>query len=146
MAITTATYAAPFGAITTFRAIQAVETALNSFIAWHAKRVTEKQLGTFSVRELNDFGLVGPELQTRLQSPLSRIRPVAIMNIAKPAPFGAITAFRVIHALEAVKNNFVTWNAKRNTYKQLSVLSTRELEDIGLSRVELENLNTGFFG
>lgn len=70
---------------------------------------------------------------------------MATFTTTKAAPFGAITTFRAIHALETAKNNFVAWNAKRNTYKQLSALSTRELEDIGMCRGDVENLNTGFF-
>ena len=71
---------------------------------------------------------------------------MAIVNTTKAAPFGAVTTYRAIHALESVKSNFMEWNAKRKTYKQLSALTSRELEDIGLSRADLENLNTGFFG
>ncbi len=70
---------------------------------------------------------------------------MATLNSTKPAPFGAIATFRAIHALEGVKNSFAAWNTKRRTYKELSALSTRELEDIGLSRTEVEGLNTGFF-
>ncbi len=70
---------------------------------------------------------------------------MATLNSVKPAPFGAITIYRAIHAIEHVKNNFVAWNTKRNTYKQLSALSARELEDIGLSRAGVEDLNTGLF-
>lgn len=70
---------------------------------------------------------------------------MATLNSTKPAPFGAITTFRAIHAIEGVKNSFVAWYAKRNTYKELSALTSRELEDIGLSRADVEDLNTGFF-
>jgi uncharacterized protein YjiS (DUF1127 family) len=70
---------------------------------------------------------------------------MATLNSTKPAPFGAITTFRAIHAIESVTNSFAAWNTKRKTYKELSALSTRELEDIGLSRAEVEDLNTGFF-
>jgi uncharacterized protein YjiS (DUF1127 family) len=71
---------------------------------------------------------------------------MATLNTTKPAPFGAITTFRAIHALENAKNGFTAWNANRKTYKQLSALTARELEDIGLSRMDVENMNTGFFG
>jgi len=71
---------------------------------------------------------------------------MATLNTTKPAPFGAIATFRAIHALENAKNGFVAWNANRKTYKQLSALTSRELEDIGLSRMDVENMNTGFFG
>ena len=70
---------------------------------------------------------------------------MAILNTTKAASFGAIATFRAVRALEAVKDSFAGWNAKRNTYKQLNALSTRELEDIGISRADVENLNTGFF-
>jgi len=70
---------------------------------------------------------------------------MAILNTTKTAPFGAIATFRAVRALEVVKDSFVGWNAKRNTYKQLNALSTRELEDIGITRSDVENLNTGFF-
>jgi len=70
---------------------------------------------------------------------------MAIVNTTKAAPFGAITTFRAVRALETVKDSFVGWNAKRNTYKQLNALNTRELQDIGISRADVENLNTGFF-
>lgn len=69
---------------------------------------------------------------------------MATLNLTKAAPFGAIATFRVIRALEDVKNNLVAWNAKRNTYKQLNALSARELEDIGITRADVDNLNTGF--
>ena len=70
---------------------------------------------------------------------------MAILNTTKAAPFGAIATLRAVRALEVVKDSFVGWNAKRNTYKQLNALSTRELEDIGVTRADVENLNTGFF-
>lgn len=58
----TTTHAAPFGAITTFRAIHAVETAINSLIAWNAKRQTKKVLSTLTLRQLDDIGLASSEL------------------------------------------------------------------------------------
>ena len=70
---------------------------------------------------------------------------MAFVNTTKPAPFGAITTYRAIKALEAVKTSFVAWNTKRTTYKELSALSVRELDDIGITRADVENLNTGFF-
>ena len=70
---------------------------------------------------------------------------MAFLNTTKPAPFGAITTYRAVKALEAVKTSFLSWSANRNTYKQLSVLSTRELEDIGITRADVNNMNTGFF-
>jgi len=62
---TIATNAAPFGAITTFRAIRAVENAVGSLIAWNAKRITHKQLNALSVHELEDIGLTEANLKSR---------------------------------------------------------------------------------
>lgn len=60
------TFAAPFGAITTFHAIRAVETAKSSLVAWNANRKTVKQLNALGARQLEDIGLCPAELQTRL--------------------------------------------------------------------------------
>ena len=70
---------------------------------------------------------------------------MATYKITNTVPFGAITTYRAIHAVEAVVNNFKAWNAKRQTYKQLSALSARELEDIGVCHADVEKLHTGFF-
>ncbi len=70
---------------------------------------------------------------------------MAFVNTTKPAPFGAITTYRAIKALDAAKTSFFAWNAKRVTYKQLSALSVRELDDIGMTHSDVDNLNTGFF-
>lgn len=70
---------------------------------------------------------------------------MAFLNTTKPAPFGAITTYRAVKAFEAARIGFSTWKTKRSTYKQLNVLSTRELDDIGITRADVNNLNTGFF-
>ncbi|MBL4750967.1 MAG: DUF1127 domain-containing protein [Amylibacter sp.] len=59
------TNTAPFGAIATYRAINAVETVLSSLIAWNAKRVTFKQLNALTVHELEDIGLSDAKLKSR---------------------------------------------------------------------------------
>lgn len=54
------------------------------------------------------------------------------------APFGAITVYRMVqsvaHSVEALK----AWNSARVTRNALHRLSNRELDDIGLSRGEIE--------
>lgn len=70
---------------------------------------------------------------------------MATIAITKAAPFGAISAFRAVNAVEAVLNSLMTWNARRNTYKVLSALSARELEDIGMTRADVEDINKGIF-
>ena len=49
--------AAPFGAISIFRAVQVVSDALNSVSAWNDARVTRAALEKLSDRELDDIGL-----------------------------------------------------------------------------------------
>ena len=67
------------------------------------------------------------------------------INTTKIPPFGAITTYRVIHLIEGVANSFSSWNSKRKTYKELNALTARELNDVGISRAEVENFNSGLF-
>ena len=48
---------APFGAITTFRALTGIERAAAAFRAWNMARKTEAQLARLSDHELEDIGL-----------------------------------------------------------------------------------------
>ena len=59
------------------------------------------------------------------------------------APFGAITTFRAIHAVETALNNLATWNANRKTIKMLNALSFSELQDMGLSGRNIKNIISG---
>jgi uncharacterized protein YjiS (DUF1127 family) len=54
--------AAPFGAISIFRAVQVVSDALNSVSAWNDARVTRIALSKLSDRELDDIGLCRGDL------------------------------------------------------------------------------------
>lgn len=54
------------------------------------------------------------------------------------APYGAITTYRAIHAVETAVSSIKFWNSKRKTYNQLNALTSRELDDIGLSRTDIE--------
>lgn len=49
--------AAPFGAISIFRAVQFVSANVSAFAAWNDGRVTRNALGKLSDRELDDIGL-----------------------------------------------------------------------------------------
>lgn len=49
--------AAPFGAISIFRAVQAVSETHANFTAWNNGRKTRKALNALSNRELDDIGL-----------------------------------------------------------------------------------------
>ena len=57
MAAVETTRPAPFGAITTYRAISTVTHTLAMFAAWNDARVTRKALNKLSDRELDDIGL-----------------------------------------------------------------------------------------
>jgi uncharacterized protein YjiS (DUF1127 family) len=65
---------------------------------------------------------------------------MATFETTRPAPFGAITFFRIISALDNVLSKFVTWNNTRATQASLSRLSDHELADIGLSRGEISSI------
>ena len=49
--------AAPFGAISIFRAVQFVSAGFASLSAWNDARVTRNSLAKLSDRELDDIGL-----------------------------------------------------------------------------------------
>lgn len=57
MATYETSHAAPFGAITLFRMVQAASTAALAVQAWNAGRITRKALSKLSNRELEDIGL-----------------------------------------------------------------------------------------
>jgi len=64
MAATNSTSPAPFGAITTYRAINGVSAMLIAFAAWNDARVTRNALGKLSDRELDDIGLCRADIYT----------------------------------------------------------------------------------
>ena len=55
--------AAPFGAISIFRAVQAVAETISSLAAWHDARITRKALTKLSDRELDDIGLCRGDIE-----------------------------------------------------------------------------------
>ena len=57
MAAVETTRPAPYGAITTFRAINAVTNVFGALAAWNDARVTRNLLNKLSDRELDDIGL-----------------------------------------------------------------------------------------
>lgn len=58
----------------------------------------------------------------------------------RPAPFGAITTYRVVSYLSALAGEFAAWNDARVTRSALGKLSDRELDDIGLCRGDIEDI------
>lgn len=65
---------------------------------------------------------------------------MAIMEPPRPAPFGAITIYYTIQFVQNVRDLFESWNNKRVTRNELSRLSDRELDDIGMCRGDIANI------
>lgn len=57
MAAVDTTRPAPFGAITTYRAISGLSRAFSVLSTWNDARMTRNALGKLSDRELDDIGL-----------------------------------------------------------------------------------------
>ena len=62
MAAVETTRPAPYGAITTYRAINALSNAVMALQAWNDARVTRNALAKLSDRELDDIGLCRGDL------------------------------------------------------------------------------------
>ncbi len=58
---------------------------------------------------------------------------------AAVAPFGAITVHRVATALSGVVGTLRAWNDTRRTIVALRALSAAQLDDIGLTRADVED-------
>ena len=56
------------------------------------------------------------------------------------APFGAITVHRVVTALSGVVATLRAWNDTRRTIIALSALTDAQLDDIGLTRGDIEDI------
>ena len=63
MAAVETTRPAPFGAITTYRAINGLTNALRVLSAWNDARVTRNALGKLTDRELDDIGLCRGDIE-----------------------------------------------------------------------------------
>lgn len=64
MAAVETTRPAPYGAITTYRAINAVSRAFRAISAWNDARATRSALGNLSDRQLDDIGLCRADIDT----------------------------------------------------------------------------------
>ena len=54
---------APFGAIATYRAVNALSIAFGALGAWNDARITRKALSKLSDRELDDIGLCRGDIE-----------------------------------------------------------------------------------
>lgn len=64
-------------------------------------------------------------------------------NTTRPAPFGAITTYGFVQFFASIRERVQSWNDSRKTRNALSVLSDRELADIGLTRADVERVAMG---
>lgn len=55
-------------------------------------------------------------------------------------PVAVLSAGRFLRSAQDMFGAFATWNDARMTRKALSKLTTRELEDIGLTRSDIANI------
>lgn len=56
------------------------------------------------------------------------------------APFGALSIHRGVSLIAGLVEGYRAWNARRQTRITLSKLSADQLEDIGLTKAELEDM------
>lgn len=54
---------APFGAITTYRAVNSLSNAVAAFKIWNDARITRKALAKLTDRELDDIGLCRGDIE-----------------------------------------------------------------------------------
>lgn len=55
-------------------------------------------------------------------------------------PFGSVTIFRITNFVEINAEKALKWYQSRQTKNVLSKLTDRELNDIGLSRSDINNI------
>lgn len=60
------------------------------------------------------------------------------IETTSPVPFGAVFSLRVVNFFDKTVSNMIEWNASRKTTKALSTLTSRQLEDIGLTPYDIK--------
>ena len=63
----------------------------------------------------------------------------------QPVPFGALTTHRLVSAVSNWMAELRRWNQIRRTVNELSRLSPRQLDDIGLTPADVNRLADGSF-
>lgn len=66
-------------------------------------------------------------------------------TITPVAPFGAITTLRAVNTFERIAQSFRRWNETRRTVAALRMLSPAQLDDIGLTPSDVEEIGHGGF-
>lgn len=70
---------------------------------------------------------------------------MAHISESHAVPFGALTVHRIVTAVASVTAAFQRWNRTRLTVAALRRLSDRQLDDIGLTRADIEKMSDGVF-
>ena len=63
---------------------------------------------------------------------------MAIIETSRPAPFGAVSTFRVVNVIDAAIAKLVSAYRTNKTEKALQNLSNTQLEDIGIERAQIQ--------
>lgn len=63
---------------------------------------------------------------------------MSVLQTSRPAPFGAITAYHVINGLERLVHGVRAHFAAIETRRQLEQLTDTQLNDIGVTRYDIE--------
>ncbi len=66
---------------------------------------------------------------------------MALHDTPRPAPFGAITVFRLIRLVNDTIETLQRWKIARQTDATLRQLTDQQLHDIGLSRGWIEEVS-----
>ena len=65
---------------------------------------------------------------------------MAIIDTSRPAPFGAVSTYRIVNTIDNVAANIISgYRAKKNE-KALQSLSNAQLEDIGITRAQIQDV------
>jgi uncharacterized protein YjiS (DUF1127 family) len=87
-------------------------------------------------------GLSAPYRNTALNNSaaLKRITAMAAYQTTRTAPFGAIATYSFVRFISNIANSVMAWNDARVTRIALGKLSDRELDDIGLTRGDINDI------
>jgi uncharacterized protein YjiS (DUF1127 family) len=83
--------------------------------------------------------LMDGQYRPRQSSASGDVEMATIFTRAAVAPFGAITIHRIVAGLMSAAADLRAWNETRRTINALRALSPAQLDDIGLTRAEVEN-------
>ncbi len=63
-------------------------------------------------------------------------------NLTRTLPFGALTVHTIVNVFAGLRESFRDWLRARNTLHELDRLTQAQLDDIGLTRADIELLES----